>query len=61
LNTNLKDDCKIGPALDEHNLIFALTELRTAWKSDTNKKWDLAMEISAKKLNIYMGAFSNAA
>jgi len=58
LDPIFKDDCKVGPATDEHSLVNTLTELRTAWKSDPNKKWELAMEISAKKVNIYMGVIS---
>ncbi|XP_059482220.1 chitinase-3-like protein 2 isoform X2 [Neocloeon triangulifer] len=50
------DDCKIGPAMDEHTLIKALDELATTWKSKfPNKYWELAMETSAKSDNIYMG------
>ncbi|CAB3360169.1 Hypothetical predicted protein [Cloeon dipterum] len=50
------DDCKVGPASDEHMLVKALNELSSAWKSKSpNKVWELAMETSAKADNIYMG------
>jgi len=52
----LKDDCKIGPARDEHNLIDSLKALQAGWKAKSpEKSWDISMEISAKQDNVYMG------
>lgn len=51
-----QDDCKTGPAMDEHTLIDSLKALQTGWKEKAPlKKWDISMEISAKQDNIYMG------
>jgi hypothetical protein len=49
-----KDDCRIGPASDEHRLVDAMSELRDAWKQ-VNGNYDIAMEMSAKSTNLYMG------